>query len=159
MKSNILAITLAASTISAISLPAYADRDRDHDREIPFETIARGSQSGVTHQMDVVIRNAQEFEMLWMHHSQGSMVAEPMPKVDFEREVVVGVFLGYTPSCGYDVKINDVEEHKNHTQVRSQIVVSSLPLQCLIVEEPYELIKIPRSATWAITFRQGVVMR
>lgn len=153
MKSFIYITVFALSTILPTATIA------DQERELAFETIARGNLSGVTHQMDVVIRDAQEFEMLWMHHSKGSMVAAPMPKVDFEREVVVGVFLGYTPSCGYGVKINEVEERATSTQVKSQILVSSSPILCLIAEQPYELIKFPRSQTWAITFRQGVAVR
>ncbi|MEX1253583.1 MAG: hypothetical protein WEE64_04515 [Dehalococcoidia bacterium] len=66
------------------------------------ETIARGTASGIgTHPPEVrVARTQQEWQALWAEHAGDVDIAPPDVVIDFEREMVVGVFDEY-PTTGH----------------------------------------------------------
>jgi hypothetical protein len=72
---------------------------------VPFTTVARGQQSAVEERREVVVRTAAEWKALWKEHSPD----EPLPKVDFEKSIVVGVFTGMRPTGGYAVEITAID--------------------------------------------------
>lgn|GEM_PF-1717326 len=139
-KTTILSAVLLAAVIS----PAFAGRVDTDDHGVPVEVIDSGQFSGVTHQMSMVIRDAHEFEMLWMHHRQGVVAAQDMPKIDFEYDMVIASFLGITPTCGYDVTVTDIDDEKYFVRVRSVTRVPKQSLVCLVATQPYEFVKVPR---------------
>src|SRR5678816_3856746 len=63
----------------------------------------RGTSSQVDEPRKVIVRSAEEFQTLWKSHSTA-----PLPKVDFSKSIVVGVFLGMRPTAGYTVGIQAV---------------------------------------------------
>ncbi|UGQ46497.1 protease complex subunit PrcB family protein [Massilia endophytica] len=65
---------------------------------VPFESLLQDDYSGVTLKQNVVIRDAASFERLWNAHFLGRSPAEPLPKIDFARKMVVGVFTGAQPT-------------------------------------------------------------
>ena len=66
-----------------------------------IETVARGDMSGVEDARQAVARTAGEWTALWRDHAG----AAPAPKIDFNKRMVVAVFLGSRPSAGYAVEI------------------------------------------------------
>ena len=70
---------------------------------IPFTSVAQGTSSQIDEPRKIVVRSAEEFQALWKSHS-----TPPLPKVDFSKSIVVGVFLGMRPTAGYTVGIQAV---------------------------------------------------
>lgn len=142
-------VVLLACSLASTAL--YAD----DENEISFEVLRHGNLSGVDHQMIMVAETAMQFEHLWNMHSMGVPAPEPVPKVDFEKEVVIGQFLGNSASCGYNIRFTDVEDKHLSVQVKSTITVPTSEIQCLIAEQPYEFIVVPRQAK-LFSFKQSV---
>lgn len=71
--------------------------------------LVREQLSGVTSALNVVIRDQESFEKLWSAHNQNRTPVPPLPKIDFTRQMVLGVFLGNRPSGCYGVEIGKVE--------------------------------------------------
>jgi hypothetical protein len=67
----------------------------------PFVTIARGSNSGIANANEAVVRSTSEWGALWKLHGG----REPVPPVDFAKEIVAAVFVGTRPTGGYSVEI------------------------------------------------------
>jgi len=145
---NVLSI-LFVLTITLFSVNVVAgDRHR-----IQFEVLDTGNLSGVDHQMIMVADRPMLFEHLWhMHKKDGS---EPVPYVDFEKYVVVAHFLGNSASCGYDIEVTKIKEKKHTVQIKSEVKVPVGPIQCLIAEQPFEIVKMPRS-TKTLSFKQSI---
>lgn len=72
---------------------------------VPFEPLLQDDYSGVTLKQNVVVRDAASFERLWNEHFLGRSPAQPLPKVDFTRKMVVGVFTGAQPTGCRSVSI------------------------------------------------------
>ena len=81
---------------------------------VTFTTIAQGNQSGIESRREAVVRTAGEWQALWKEHEPDA----PPPQVDFEKSIVIGVFLGFRNTGGYRAAIASIE------RVGGEIVVS-----------------------------------
>jgi len=117
---------------------------------IAFTNVAQGTSSQIDEPRKVIIRSAGEFEALWKSHSTA-----PLPKVDFAKSIVVGVFLGMRPTAGYTVAIkavqrmeadNVVVEYVEATPDKSRMVAQMLT-------SPFHLVSIPNDVK-TVEFKQ-----
>jgi hypothetical protein len=116
----------------------------------PPRTLDRGDQSNVDEQQQVIVRNAAEWKTLWQKHSPD----RPQPRVDFDTEMVVGLFAGSRNSAGYGVEIVSAEEKAGGVVVRyRQREPGSGAITAQILTFPYHLVAIPRRPG-AVTFEK-----
>jgi hypothetical protein len=66
-----------------------------------MKTIEKGTDSAVESAGQFTARTQAEWTKLWRSHAWD----RPLPKVDFARDMVVGVFMGSRPTAGYAVDI------------------------------------------------------
>ena len=123
-----------------------ADEGRGHDDEVEFLVVAEGGQSGIDHQMSMVVDNQMHWEHLWKMHTKGSN-EPPMPKVDFGTDMVIAQFLGSVASCGYDIQTKEVEDKGDYLKVETAIQLPIGDIFCLVAEQPFEMISVPRTNT------------
>ena len=107
----------------------------------PLRTVGKGPMSGIQAARQVVVRSAGEWVALWKEHA---LSGQELPPVDFDREMVVGVFLGPKPTAGYSVEIvravaaqgglvvQYVERRPGRDAITAQIVTA-----------PYHLVALP----------------
>jgi hypothetical protein len=72
----------------------------------PMRSIDKGSDSGVDEARQVIVRSAEEWTNLWRIHG----LNREQPKIDFGRDMIVGVFLGSRPTAGFDIEIAGTRE-------------------------------------------------
>lgn len=66
-----------------------------------FSVLSATPYSGVTRAQNVVVRTEAEFRHLWNEHTSNRLPAPALPKVDFGKQMVVGLFTGQLPhGCG-----------------------------------------------------------
>jgi len=116
---------------------------------IAFTNVAQGTSSQIDEPRKVIVRSAEEFQALWKSHS-----AAPLPKVDFSKSIVVGVFLGMRPTAGYTVGIQAVRRTEGGAVVE---YIEGGPDKARMVAQlltsPFHLVSIP-SDVKAIEFKQ-----
>ena len=62
----------------------------------PLRVLEKGDQSNVDDAQQVAARTTAEWDTLWRRHSPD----RDQPRVNFAREMVLGVFLGSRPTAG-----------------------------------------------------------
>jgi hypothetical protein len=72
---------------------------------VPMTPINSNRMSGIDTPQQSVVRTPAEFEALWRKHAP----SQPMPTVDFSKQMVLAVFLGSRPSGGFGVQITGVQ--------------------------------------------------
>jgi len=84
---------------------------------IPFETLEIGEISYFRYDdplfqgAELVIRDKGLWEWFWNLHTQGLLPPPPIPPVDFAKEMVIAVILGFqTSGGGSKVEIIAIEE-------------------------------------------------
>ena len=110
---------------------------------LTFTTVARGDASEQQTARQVTIRTAAEWTALWKEHAP----TEKMPAVDFNKDMVVGIFLGTKPSAGHEVEIVGVRtEEKDLIVEYVQKQPGRGTLAAQILTEPYHLVSVPKHA-------------
>jgi protease stability complex PrcB-like protein len=133
-------VTRAAAALAILMLQASA----------PMRTIARGDQSGVDVERQVVARTAAEWAALWRQHAPG----QPPPSVDFAKEMVVAVFLGSRNTAGYSVEIVSAETEQGSLIVRYRPRAPSPDaITAQIITTPFQVVAMPR-ATGDVKFQR-----
>ncbi len=116
---------------------------------IPFSSVAGGHASQIDEPRRVIVRTAEEFRALWKSHSTA-----PLPKVDFNTSIVVGVFLGMRPTAGYSVAIRAVRRQGRGAVVEwSEGVPGPDAMVGQMLTAPFRLVAIAREVE-GVEFRQ-----
>jgi len=131
------------------SMPA-PDPEPEPGRITPF-VIAAGSASDRTIPLDDWAADQAKWRVLWAQHSQSDA-----PFVDFETEMVIGVFLGARPTGGHTVVLEQVTADGQDLAVR---VLEGVPgTGCVVTQaftNPYVLVRVPRH-TGSVSFTRRV---
>ena len=114
-------------------------------RPAETRTLARGYHSGVVERAVRVARDESEWRDLWREHAGFTVPRPEAPEVDWEREMVVGAFLGARATAGYALEIRDVRrdgkklvvEARESEPARDRIVPQ-------VVTHPYHLVAVAR---------------
>lgn len=108
-----------------------------------FETIDGTNRSMVRDAQDLVIRDAAAWAELWAAHSGG---AAPLPAINFDKKMVLAVFLGSRPNGCYATNLQRV--YRNGKKIMA-VHVDSTPgmgvLCTLQITTPAHLIQVERS--------------
>ena len=105
--------------------------------------VAKGDMSGIETMRQVTVRTAAEWQKLWKEHAPD----EKLPVVDFNANMVVGIFLGSKPSAGYQVEIVSVRPEGNDVVVQyAQKQPGRGMMSAQMLTEPYDLVAVPKHA-------------
>jgi hypothetical protein len=109
---------------------------------VAFKTIDQASRSGVGEARDVVIRDGAKWSALWTEHAGPS----PIPFVDFDRQMVIGVFLGKKENGCYATSISSVSLSGNKLSVLHSDTVPGPGVLCtLAITSPAHLVVVDRT--------------
>lgn len=126
-------ILLTLAALSA-ALPASA-----------WERMA-GQWSGVDKPRQAVVSDRAAWERLWAEHSK----TEPLPEVDFNKEVVAGVFLGVKPGAGWTIELDAAPDQKGGLSLSWREVAPKGGFGATVMARPFVLRKLAK--TGAVRF-------
>jgi len=107
----------------------------------PLRVLEKGDQSNVDEARQVVVRTAAEWKTLWRRHSPD----RDQPRVDFEREMAVGVFLGSQSTAGFGVEIVSALVEQGVLVVRARETRPQVDrIVAQVITSPYHLVAVPR---------------
>ena len=107
----------------------------------PLRVLEKGDQSNVDEGRQVAVRTAAEWKTLWRQHSPD----RDQPRVDFGREMVVGVFLGSRTTAGFSVEIVSALVEQGVLVVRfRETRPKSDRIVAQVITSPYHLVAVPR---------------
>jgi hypothetical protein len=114
----------------------------------PLRVISTGTRSGITAARQVVVKTPGEWQKLLTQKAAPELKPDdPNAKVDFTKEMVLGVFLGQRATGGYGVVIKDVKEQKGKLLVTYQEVMpgaGNITIQ--VITYPYQLVAVKKSS-------------
>jgi hypothetical protein len=118
-------------------------------------TVAKGYRSGVRDPLQVVIRSQGEWNAFWKRHSVTNTNPAPAPNVDFDREMVVGIFLGEKSTGGYEVEIVQAERRDSSLYFYYR---ETIPMPGAMVTQaltqPFHLVRVAKYDNPQVIFRR-----
>jgi hypothetical protein len=118
-------------------------------------TVEKGYRSGVRDPLQVVIRSQGEWNAFWKRHSVTNPNPAPAPNVDFDREMVVGIFLGEKSTGGYEVEI--VRAERRDSSLYFYYREKSPPPGAMVTQaltQPFHLVRVAKYDNPQIIFRR-----
>ena len=110
-----------------------------------------GQQSGVKKPAQKVIDNLESWKKVWREVHQAVSPKPKLPKVDFEKQVVLAVFMGEKNMGGYRIQIQGMKDAGKKIEVSVKttsppqdgfsIQVLTQPYEFLIAEKPAKPVK------------------
>jgi hypothetical protein len=122
---------------------------------LSIDPIEKGYRSGVRDPLQVVIRNQDEWNTFWKRHSSIDTNPPPAPIIDFNREMVVGIFPGEKRTGGYEVEIGRAE--RRDSSLYFYYREESPPPGAMVTQaltQPFHLVKIAKYENLQVIFRR-----
>jgi protease stability complex PrcB-like protein len=111
--------------------------------EPTIRTIDKGDQSNIDEARQVVVRSEAEWSRIWTTHGGD----RKKPAVNFDKEMVIGVFMGSRPSAGYTTTIVSTVSKDGKMIVRyEEKMPAKGTLTAQILTSPYHLVAAPKMA-------------
>jgi PrcB C-terminal len=155
-----LILPISAWNVLANAQRTYAPRAMDQEKTRKVETLSiatveKGDRSGIRGPLQTVIRNQDEWKALWKRHSSTETNPPAAPIVDFDREMVVGIFLGEKHTGGYGMEIVRAERRESslHFFYREE----SPPPGAMVTQaltQPFHLVKVAKYENLQVIFRR-----
>jgi hypothetical protein len=111
------------------------------------EIIQQGTYSGMKDPLAQVITTSKDWEDLWKKHTSVLVPQPPVPKIDFDTEVVAVIFLGEKRTSGYRIVLKSIAAEGDDVVVTYQETTppaNSFTLQ--VLTQPFVMIKISKPA-------------
>ncbi|MBM2806138.1 MAG: hypothetical protein HW419_4031 [Deltaproteobacteria bacterium] len=120
---------------------------------VTFQSVGKGYRSGVREPLQIVVRSQAEWTALWRRHSN-ELNSTP-PTVLFDKEIVVGIFLGEKPTGGYDTAIVRAERHNDELVIDYQELKPApggMVTQALT--QPFHMVRVAAMGAKTVSFRR-----
>ena len=140
-----LAIVLAQAPTSPAAVPMILEGPNSR-------TIAKGDQSHIDAARQVLVRTPAEWAALWQQHAPD----HPLPRVDFTREMVVGVFMGSRPNAGFSTAIVSTTATPSGTLLvrYTETIPAPGSITAQILTFPFHLVAIPKADVKDVQFEK-----
>ncbi len=83
--------------------------------EIPWETVIQGFHSAIKEPYELRISNWDQFEDLWLAHTQNTYPPPPVPEINFEDMDLIAIGIGERPTSGFECVIKEICWLENQT--------------------------------------------
>jgi hypothetical protein len=93
----------------------------------------------------VVVKDQKAWEDLWAIMNGRIRPQPELPKIDFDKQMVIGVFMGSRNSGGYSVKITGIESNGKLTVKVKETSPGRGMAGAAALTQPYHVVLVPKS--------------
>ncbi len=104
-----------------------------------YSIVLQGEHSSIKERKNEIFHSKNEFIKVFGNNFKENN----FQNIDFDREMLIGIFLGRQSSGGIKINIDKINEKDKEITVRYHI--ESSPIATLVMTAPYIIIKIPRT--------------
>jgi hypothetical protein len=106
-----------------------------------MKNVDKGPMSAIDTARQVTARTPAEFATLWKSHAAD----RKMPEVDFDSNMVVGIFLGSRPTAGFGVEIVSAQPEGGALVVKyKETRPSRDAISAQVITSPFHLVAVPK---------------
>lgn len=117
------------------------------DTSVKFTEIIRGNYSGIQDKTFVTVSSSDELKNLWSKVFSSRSPVPEIPSIDFEQEMVIGLFMGTFSTGGYSVFVEEVTETPEELRVRYRFKTPERDeMVTMALSQPFQLLIIPRTS-------------
>ncbi len=118
-------------------------KENSNNQSTQIELLTKGSHGGYETEKYLVIKNQKELQTIYTKINMMRRPGIPVPKIDFENEMVIALFMGQKNYGGHSISIKNIKENNNKTEI---IVEETKPkgMATTVICQPFYFYKINR---------------
>ncbi|MCA1753563.1 MAG: protease complex subunit PrcB family protein [Spirochaeta sp.] len=143
---NSFALSMVLITGLLLSCASGSAHGESSQRRPAYETVARGSYSGVLTQREVTVESEAALDRLWREIHSGRSPVPETPDIEFETMQIAAVFAGEKPSGGYSIEVTAMQHEDEHLTIYYQ-EQSPAPgdIVTQALTQPYHIVQFTRT--------------
>jgi len=147
----LIALLRPASLVALVLLVGLTGAFMTAQQPGTSRTIEKGDQSNIEDAKQVLVRSEAEWTALWQQHAPD----RPKPKVDFSKEMVVGIFMGSRPNAGFSTAVTVTTAANGVLIVKyTETKPGRDAMTAQVLTFPYHLVAIPKSDVKDVKFEK-----
>lgn len=113
---------------------------------IPFQTIEQDFYGGLTNSKFIVIEDINSLEEVYDLLNKYKSPSLEVPKINFDKETVIALFLGEKNSGGYSISVRQIKNENNKVVVEYEIQSPNKgDMVTSVMTQPYCVIKTQKT--------------
>jgi hypothetical protein len=120
------------------------NKEQNLDNKINHKVLLKESNSNIKEEKNVVITNLDELKAVYSKINMTRRPGLPLPKVNFDTETVIGIFLGEKTHTGFNIVIDKIENKDKETVVQYKVETPKGKV-AYVITQPALLVSIPKS--------------
>lgn len=116
----------------------------DNQKGIPFEVLVQHSHGGYDQPQIKVIKEPTELQAIYSKMNMTRRPGFPIPEVDFDNEMIIGLYMGEKNTGGFSIGIENIEETKKELIIT--VKETSPDANSMVVTaicQPFCIVKMP----------------
>mgnify|MGYP001627120910 CR=1 FL=1 len=162
LKGQIKTMDTAATALAALGLSVPTDWDGKpvwealkegvkvsmNGKQLPIIAEWKGNHCGITEPKRVVITDPKEWSEIWKQIHRGKIPIPEVPAIDFNKNMVLAVFMGQKPTSGYAIQITEVA-HSNGEVVAKlkETAPAKGAIVLQVLTQPFQIVVVPKVDT------------
>lgn len=121
---------------------------------IDFQDVRKSLYCSIADHSVVPIRDQEKWERVWADFL-GGQPAQAIPEVDFDKDMLIGVFRGAFPHCGFSTTVKRVVDAKFRGGRFRWVVIAEHDPRGLVrmdLTNPHHIIRLPKSRLFVRPF-------
>ncbi len=133
--------------VMAVAIAGCGGTESSGQQDIAFATVVKSQNSGVSESLQVSVRDASGWSVLWSKHTQNVQPPPALPPVDFSRYELAAVFLGPRPSGCHGVEIQRVIQQADTRVVEYKELLPGPTALCTAqAVQPAHIVSVPKGS-------------
>jgi hypothetical protein len=118
---------------------------------VPMRPIDKGLTSTMDDKRQALVRTDAEWARLWTQHAG----EKTRPAVDFNKEMVLGLFMGTRPTAGFTTEIVSVREEAGALVVSYQETRPSRDsVAAQMLTSPFHIVAVPKGTATTVRWER-----
>lgn len=118
-----------------------------NQKAITFETIVQDFYGGMSNSKFVVINDLKSLDEIYILINKNRYSKLEVPEVNFEKEMIIALFLGERTSGGFSISVERILNNNNNVMVFYKIVTPKQDdMLASVMTQPFCIIKMPNTS-------------
>ena len=115
-------------------------------KAIGVEKEWKGYHCGYTKAARLIVKTEDRWKEVWGKVHRLRLPQQELPKIDFQKEMVIAVFMGERKSGGYEIEIREIIKTEKEIVVQvEEKEPSPESLRTMALTQPYHIVVVKKS--------------
>lgn len=127
--------------------------EKNTDANINITLLNEGSHGGFDEAKSLVIKTEEELQKIYTKINMIRRPGLPVPKIDWENEMVIAIFMGEKTTGGYSAKVENIIQNSDNSL---EVIVNEKAPQgmaTMVICQPFYICKVKRNDN-EVTFKK-----